>query len=79
MAIAWGRGSSRAGAGKAMAYRVQVEDRPGIGISVIAIGIPAGVSSKHAYLGRAARAGARDDNTEVLRYIAAGAECIRIR
>ena len=49
-----------------MAYRVQVEDRPGIGISVIAIGIPAGVSSKHAYLDRAAGAGARDNDTEVL-------------
>ena len=49
-----------------MACRVQVEDGPGIGISITAAGIPAGVSSKHAYLDRAAGAGARDNDTEVL-------------
>ena len=66
MAIAWGRGSSRAGAGEAIVYRVQVEDGPGMGISIIAIGIPAGVSGKCIHLGRAARAGAGDNNTEAL-------------
>ena len=55
-----------------------MEDGPGTGISITAIGILVGVSSKYAYLGRAARAGAGDDDTKALQYIAASIECIHI-
>ena len=71
--------ASRAGAGEAMACRVQVEDRPGTGISIIAAGILAGVSSEYVYLGRAAGVGAGDDNAEALQYTVASAECICIQ